>query len=111
MLKKCSHVSFWEIYKIINFHRFLCKKKERTFKCAACHKKCVIKWKGYKTLKNNPLRRLTIYLLWLMPAFIILALVTNRYLNVFVAIVIIIAYHLLAMIYIANSNKLKIVEK
>jgi len=109
--KKCKHVSFWEIYKIINFNRFLCKKKEREFKCSTCHKKCKIEWRGYKRIKNNPVRRLTIYLLWLMPAFIILALVTNRYLNAFVAILIIIAYHFLAMIYIANSKKLKITEK
>ena len=109
--KKCKHISFWEIYKIINFHSFLCKKKDREFKCSLCHKKCIIKWKGYKSLKNNFIRRLTIYLLWLMPAFIILALVTNWYLNAFLAILVIIAYHFSAMIFIINSKKLKIIEK
>lgn len=111
MSKKCNHHSFWEIYKLINSNRFLCSEKNRTFKCSSCGKKCVAKLKCSKSIKNNPIRRLIIYLLWLLPAFIIIALVTNSYLDAFVAIFIAIAYHMLVILYIINSNKLKITKK
>jgi len=41
----CNHLSFWQIYKIINFSVRFSSEKGRPFKCEKCDKKCVMKWK------------------------------------------------------------------
>ena len=107
--KKCSHIKFWQIYKIINFNKTFWKKKGREFKCEICHEKCKLKWKWYEKI-NNIVRFFT-YLLWLLPAIILILLVACGKLNFLIAILIITVFHFLAMYFIINSRRLQIEKK
>lgn len=111
MNKKCNHVSFWDIYKVINFHKSFPGKSWREYDCTKCWKKCTLKWKWYKKMKKNPFIQFFTYFLWILPAIILIALVVYWALNYMTAIFIVSLYHFWAMYYIINSNRLKIKEK
>lgn len=110
-IKNCKHNSFWEIYKVINFNKTFIAENGVEFKCDKCKKKCVLKWKWYKKIKHNSVKRFFTSLLWLLPAIILIALVANWNMNFLIAIWIITVFHFAAMIYIINSDRLKITEK
>jgi hypothetical protein len=109
--KKCNHLSFWQIYKIINFNVKFIDKEWRVFKCNKCNKKCVLSWKWYKEMKKNGFNKAAIYFLWLLPALILMYKVANLELNYLIAILLVIIYHFWAMCYIIDSPRLKITEK
>ena len=108
---KCNHKNFWEIYKLINFNRVFSDKDWRKFKCSNCWKKCVMKWKWYKKMKKSYIKSMFTYFLWLFPAIILIYLTAIFVINYLCAILLIIFYHLGAMYYIINSDRLKINEK
>jgi hypothetical protein len=106
--KNCTHKSFWQIYKIINFNKTFCWENGREYRCELCNKKCVLKWKWYNKMKKNFVIRFITYLLWLSPAIILILLVAYWMLNFLVAILIITMFHFWAMYFIINSSRLKI---
>lgn len=67
--KTCANVSFWKVYKIINFNRTFNDKGGREFFCEN-GKKCLLKWRGSDELKQNPAKKYMTYFLWMLPGFI-----------------------------------------
>jgi hypothetical protein len=62
-------------------------------------------------MKKNIIKSFFAYLMWLLPAIILILSVANWYLNFLVAIWLITLFHFIAMYYIINSSRLKISEK
>ena len=110
-IKNCKHNSFWEIYKVINFNKTFSAKNWVEFKCNNCNKKCIVKWKWYKKIMQNNVKRVFTYFLWLLPAIILIVLVANWNMNYLIAIWLITIFHFVSMIYIINSDRLKITKK
>ncbi len=104
--KACDHLSFWQVYKIINFNRIFNRKKWFNFVCEKCHKKCDIVWK--KSKKISFFVRVCSYFLWLFPALLLIISVILHYLDYKTAIVLITLFHFFAMYFIINSKYLVI---
>lgn len=109
--KKCDHKNFWEIYKIINFNRTFWDENWRKFKCSKCNKKCILKWKWYKKMKKNPIKRFFTYFLWLIPGFLVIYLAFTQVISYICAIILITIFHFLAMYLIIKSDRLVVKEK
>ena len=110
-MKNCKHISFWNIYKVINFNKTFNSNNWITFKCDKCDTKCILKWKWYKKMKESFIKKILTYFLWLLPAIILIILVASWKIHFLLAISIIIAFHFVAMYYIINSDRLKISDK
>ena len=109
--KKCDHRSFWEIYKIINFNRTFNAADWIDFNCEKCKNTCNVKWKGYRKMRNHPVKMAFTYFLWLIPAIILIYLVGTGKMHALTGIGLITTFHLGAMIYVINSKRLKITKK
>lgn len=109
--KKCNHRNFWEIYKIINFNKTFCEKNWREFICPNCKKTCVLKWKWYNKMQKSWLKKYLTYLLWSLPAIILIYLTLFQMISYLSAILLITVFHFGAMYFILKSNRLIIKEK
>lgn len=109
--KRCKHISFWDIYKAINFGRFFARKWWIKIKCNDCGKMYLVKWKWYKKIKRSFIKSFLTWFMWMLPAFILIYLVATQVLHYMLAIILITIFHFWAMFYIINSRKLKFIEK
>jgi hypothetical protein len=109
--KKCSHNSFWQIYKIINFSSKFSDVNWRNFICKICGAKCVMKWRGYKKLQKSWMKKYVRYFLWLLPAILVIYWAVNWYIGYINGMLIITVFHFVSMYYIIKSDRLKISVK
>jgi CXXC-20-CXXC protein len=105
-LQKCPNckkkISFWKVYKKINKKRFY---SNHLLKCNKCDGKLSI------NLKNKSfIERLLKAFAWMLLPILLIIIVALGLLNAFVAMVIVIIFHLIAMVYIIknyNYNSIK----
>lgn len=105
-LQKCPNckkkISFWKVYKKINKKRFY---SNHLLKCNKCEAKL-----GIKLKKKSFTERLLKAFAWMSLPILLIISVALGNLNAFVAMGIVIAFHLVAMAYIIknyNYNNIK----
>ena len=103
--QKCEHMDFWSIYKIINFKRHSMK-----WTCSLCGKDIKLKYLGHDALSKNWWVAAFSCILWMSPAFLIIALAymygeTSGYI---MAIWAVIVFHFWAMYYMVKWGLIEV---
>jgi NAD-dependent SIR2 family protein deacetylase len=106
-LQKCPNckkkIGFWRVYKKINKKRFY---SDHLLKCHKCNAKLGIKLKK-KTFTESLVKAFA----WMSLPILLIISVALGNLNAFVAMAIVIVFHLLAMAYIIKHYKYNHVKK
>lgn len=107
--KKCDHIDFWSLYKIINFSR-----KSLEWTCNLCGKEIKLEYLWATNFKKYPLVATFSCLLWISPAILIiviswmLAEVYGPWIY-FLAIIDVVIFHFWAMYYIIKWELVKVI--
>ena len=106
-LQKCPNckkkIDFWKVYKKINQKRFY---SDHLIKCHKCHAKLWIKLKK-KTFTESLVKAFA----WMSLPILLIISVALGNLNAFVAMWIVIIFHLCAMAYIIKTYKYNKIKK
>ena len=106
-LQKCpkckKKIKFWRVYNKINKKRFYA---DHLLTCHKCKAKLSIKLKQTSFIKNL----LKAFWWMLLPILLIISVALGN-LNVFIAMWIVVVFHLVAMAYIIKTYKYTIVKK
>jgi CXXC-20-CXXC protein len=106
-LQKCPNckkkISFWKVYKKINKKRFY---SNHLLKCNKCEAKL-----GIRLKKKSFIERLLKAFAWMLLPILLIISVALGNLNAFVAMGIVIIFHLIAMAYIIRTYKYNKITK
>lgn len=102
---KCEHNDFWSIYKIINF-----KRRSMKWTCGKCWKNITLKYLWHDALSKNVWVAAFSCILWMSPAFLIVAIaaIYGDVSGYIIAILAVIAFHFWAMYYIVKWGLIEV---
>ena len=106
--KKCPHDDFWSLYKILNFNR-----RSMKWICWKCEEEITLKYLWYDALNRNLWVATFSCVLWMSPAFLIIALASiyGEVSGYIIAIVAVIAFHFWAMYYVIRGWLVEVTTK